>query len=183
MKRLHTALEAWMQKEMDVLEFVKAGSYENNLLKAFGQLNGIPQYVKLTKYNELYEVPNYTQIVEDANELASIKPETLVLYVSETPNEFTVPEISESEVSEIVEKHSIYLHTLKEYKIYSAVGSLCQFINFINIDLNLSGYGTTLGGKKIRDFMPVDLHQYIVPTDVEKPVWAVDPKKFKYKYG
>lgn len=181
LQRLKKALTDWMQKEVDVLEFVTSGNFENTLLKNFGQLNGIPAYVKLDKYNELYHVPNYSKIIEDATALAALKTEMLALYVGQAPNDFIAPEISESEETQIVERHSVYVRTEEEYKRYSALESLCHFINYVNVDLDPNGIGTTMSPYKIKEFTAGLFQEHIIPTpqNSEKPVWCVNFGKFR----
>jgi hypothetical protein len=186
LSQLKAALSDWMRKDvtnLELFEFIGKGDYQHELLRVYGEQNNVPSNVKLSKYMELYNVPSHSFIITISQSLALHPRSFLKSYVDKTTESFFVPELTEKEKAGIIEKHSIYIYTEADLRLYEAFEGLCRFINYANIESGASEAGVLLEGR-IRDFiLPQNLHRHIMPTQVQghrrAPVWCIDPQKFK----
>ena len=186
LSQLKAALSDWMRKDvtnLELFEFIEKGDYQHELLRVYGEQNNVPSNVKLSKYMDLYNVPSHSFIITISQSLALHPRSFLKSYVDKTTESFLVPELTEKEKTGIIEKHSIYIYTEADLRLYEAFEGLCSFINYANIDSGANEKGMYTEGK-IREFiLPQKFNRHIMSRHDRgswyAPVFLVDPQKFK----
>lgn len=169
LKRLASALTAWCgvnKAGPEAIKFALVGD-EMELLTIWGAQNEIPGTVKISKYLELFDVPDYSGILEDARFLANKGKEVLLSYVHEKTGEITELETTKAEKEEIIERHSIYIHTQRDYDVYVALSLLCESANILNFKWN-NLKGNRIEKNDLVSLLPAELKKYISREKAEE---------------
>lgn len=176
-KTLTKSLSEWMGKSLPfdwVFGFVEAKEYEIDLLEDFQTRNQIPSTVRIEKIKEIYNVPDFSNIIKQAELLQGYEISYLFSFIK--GENVVIPEVTKAEKEAVIEKHSIYILTEKYWSLYCAIKSLCDFANGINFDV----YSDPTGRNKIvkTSLLTALPSEYVKFIDWEQPEEGTQKRRF-----
>lgn len=169
LKRLAEALTVWYgqpYKGPETIHFVMIGD-EMELLVVWGNQNDISPKIKIEKYLEMFDIPDFSGILEDANFLAEKGEDVLLPFVDEKSGEIIELETTKAEKDAIVEKHSVYIHNQRDYDMYVGLSLLCEAANVLNLKWN-DLKGNRIEKVDLVNILPIELKKYILREQPEE---------------
>lgn len=139
LKALFEKFEAWTGERATVqtfADFIRSTNPETVLLEIYRQRNSIPNAVKIERIADVYDVPDYSEILNSARSFARMPESDFLAFFDANKRALKRPEFPENEKELIVLRHSVFVQDEHGFDLFTAANYLCKALNLINFNLN-----------------------------------------------